>query len=121
MPANAKPNSSAVPGKSREASPRKAVPEHEGESSDTRALSDTPTAPAQSKAGAVAVPRAESPAEPRLSDAIDEVNPSNDPVVSPEECKRLFTYYWKEFHPFWPVLYKVSLVSLVGSAHSSLN
>ncbi len=45
----------------------------------------------------------------RINDAIDEVDPDNDPIVGPEECKRLFTYYWKEFHPFWPILYKVSV------------
>ncbi|KDN35408.1 hypothetical protein K437DRAFT_276990 [Tilletiaria anomala UBC 951] len=40
---------------------------------------------------------------------IDFVNPDNDPVVDREECGRLFEYYWKEFHPFWPVLFKPAI------------
>ncbi|CAO1619122.1 unnamed protein product [Parajaminaea phylloscopi] len=42
--------------------------------------------------------------QPHLSAALDPA--FRDPVVTAEESYKLFTNYWRSFHPYWPILYK---------------
>lgn len=44
---------------------------------------------------------------------IDFVDPANDPVVTPEECRMLFGRYWHHVHSEWPVLFKVCLFPFI--------